>query len=93
MINNILAQLPSPMIIDKWRIWDWLIEISNFIMGASIVLAVIVIVLSGVRWMTAGDPKAARQMLVSGIIGTVIILGVGLIIKTVASLVTGSFFN
>lgn len=91
------AQLPPPNIIGLDDICcgssSWVVTLSNYIISGSIILAVIVIVLSGVKWMTANDPKSARQMLVSGVIGTAIILGVGLIIKTVASLVTGSFFN
>ncbi len=88
-----MAALPSPQIIRLDTIWGWLITIGNYLITGGVILAVIVIVISGIRWMTAGDPKKAKDMLVSGIIGTAIILGVGLIIKTVASLVTGSFFN
>ena len=65
-------------------------------MTAGVILAVIVIVYSGIKWMTAGgEAKAvegARNTLISGIWGVAIVLGVCLIIKTVASIVTGSFF-
>lgn len=85
--------LPPPTIVDLDKITDWLVTIGNFLITGGIILSVIVIVLSGIRWMTSGDPKKARDMLMSGIIGTAIILGVGLIIKTAASLVGGEFFN
>jgi|SRR3989344_2815704 len=87
------AQLPPPTIIDLDRIRGWLVTISNWLLGVGVILAIIVVVWSGIRWMTASDPKSARQMLTSGVIGVAIILGVGLIIKTVASLVMGDFFN
>ena len=37
--------------------------------------------------------KKAREMLKSGIIGAAIVLGVGVIIQTVASIVTRNFFG
>lgn len=96
-----LAQLPPPQIIDLDTVCcgtgSWIVVIGNFMMTAGVILAVIVIVYSGIKWMTAGgEAKAvegARNTLISGIWGVAIVLGVGLIIKTVASIVTGSFFN
>lgn len=95
------ADLPPPRIIDLNTICcdadSWMVDIGNFLLAAGMVLAVMVIVLSGIKWVTAGaDPKAAgeaRSILMSGIWGVGIILGVGLIIKTIASIVSGDFFN
>lgn len=91
------AGLPPPTIIDSTKIEEWLVDIGNFLLGAGVILAVIVIVYSGIRWMMAGgDPKGAgeaKNILTAGIWGVAIILGVGLIITTVATVVTGDFFG
>lgn len=90
------ADLPEGKPIKLSTINGWLIDIGNFLIKGGMILAVIVIVYSGIKWMTAGgDSKGsgeALQTLKSGIYGTAVILGVGLIIKTVMSLITGSFF-
>ena len=70
-----------------------MVSIGNFMFIAGMILSVIIIVLSGIRWMSTSDPKGARQMLISGIIGSAVIMGVALIIRTVAALVSGQFFN
>ncbi len=91
------ADLPAGNPITLGTINGWLISIGNFLIEGGMVLGVIVIVYSGVRWMMAGgDTKGsgdAKEILKSGIIGIAVILGVGLIIKTVMSLIGGSFFD
>jgi len=88
------AALPPPTIIGFDTIEQLLARISNFLFTIGMIGGVIVIVLSGIKWMMAsGDPKEARQMLISGIIGVAVIMAVGLILKTVSALVTGDFFN
>ena len=91
------ADLPLPIVIDQDTITRWVISIGNFMIEAGVILGVMVIVYSGVRWMMAGaDTKAsgdAQAILKSGIIGVAVILGVGLIIKTISSLILGSFFG
>jgi|SRR3989344_8141164 len=95
------ADLPPPRVIDLDTFCcgtdSSIVVIGNFMLTAGVILAVIIIVYSGIRWMTAGgDAKGteeARKTLISGIWGVGIILGVGLIIKTVAAIVTGDFFN
>ena len=90
------AALPPPQVIDQSTVEDWMVNIGNFLLTAGMILGVIVIVYSGIRWMMAGsDSKAsgdAKNILMSGIWGVAIVLGVGLIIKTIAAIVTGSFF-
>ncbi len=76
---------------------DYIIfRVSTFFITVSAVLAVIFIIWAGVSYMYAGEDttkiKAAQDRLKSGIIGAAIILGVGVIIQTIASVVTLDFF-
>lgn len=76
---------------------DYIIfRVSTFFISISAVLTVIFIIWAGVTYMYAGDDSAkvtaAQGRLRSGIIGAAIILGVGVIIQTIASVVTLDFF-
>ncbi|PIR42102.1 MAG: hypothetical protein COV30_00150 [Candidatus Yanofskybacteria bacterium CG10_big_fil_rev_8_21_14_0_10_37_15] len=76
---------------------DILIQrVAQFILVISVVLAVIFIVRAGITWMSAGsDTKKvdnAKAQLRSAIIGAFVVLGVGVIINTIASIVTREFF-
>ncbi|OGN13978.1 MAG: hypothetical protein A3J47_04260 [Candidatus Yanofskybacteria bacterium RIFCSPHIGHO2_02_FULL_43_22] len=90
------SNLPSgqPITLD---VLDYIIfRVSTFFISISAVLAVIFIIWAGVTYMYAGDDStkitAAQGRLKSGIIGAAIILGVGVIIQTIASVVTLDFF-
>ena len=91
------ADLPEGIIVDKYKINDWLVEFANFLIGAGLVLGVIMIVYSGIRLMMPGNdakgPGQARDILKSSILGIAVILGVGLIIKTITSIINDSFFR
>ena len=71
-------------------------RVSTFFITISAVLAVIFIVWSGITYMYAGEDtskiQAAQGKLKSGIIGAAIVFGVGVIIQTIASVVTLDFF-
>ncbi|MBI2674204.1 MAG: hypothetical protein HYX22_00495 [Candidatus Yanofskybacteria bacterium] len=92
-----LAQdLPSgtPITLD---VLDYVIfRVSTFFISISVVLAMIFIIWAGITYMYAGDDStkvtSAQNRLKSGIIGAAIILGVGVIIQTIASVVTLDFF-
>ena len=76
---------------------DYIIfRVSTFFISISGVLALIFIIWAGVTYMYAGEDttqiQAAQGRLKSGIIGAAIILGVGVIIQTIASVVTLDFF-
>ena len=93
---TILAQLPpgKPITFDEL---DYLISrIAIFAMFTSVTLAVIFIVRAGVTWMMAGADATkvteARGQLRSAIIGAFVVLGVWVIINTIASIVTREFF-
>jgi len=72
------------------RIGTWLIMIA-------IVVAVIMIVWGGITYMFAqGDDtkvKSAQGRIWSGIIGAAIVLAVGLILRTLAALISQTFFG
>lgn len=69
-------------------------QIAQFLIVISMVIAVIFIVYGGIRYMTSsGDPKEAKAIIKNGIIGAAIVLAVGVILQTVAGLVTRTFFS
>lgn len=76
---------------------DYIIfRVSTFFISVSGVLALIFIIWSGITYMYAGDDtkkvETARARLKSGVIGAAIVFGVGVIIQTIASVVTLDFF-
>lgn len=83
---------PSGSALTLSRAEDLLRVLGNYLITFSIIFAVIFIVISGIRYMS-GSPDDARKSLNNAIIGSAIVLGVGLILKTIASLITGQFFG
>src|SRR3989344_740192 len=90
------SSLPSgtPITLD---VLDYIIfRVSTFFITTSGVLAVVFIIWSGITYMSAGEDaskiETAKARLKSGIIGAAIVLGVGVIIQTIASVVTLDFF-
>ena len=71
--------------------------IGNYIMTFAIIFAVIMITWGGISYMLSQSDqtkiKAAQDRTKNAIIGTAIFLAVGLIIKTIASVITGQFFG
>ncbi len=86
---------PSGSAVTLSRAEDLLRIIGNYLITFSIIFAVIFIVWSGISFMMAqgGSTDAAKKRLTNAIIGSAIVLGVGLILKTVASVISGSFFG
>ena len=72
-------------------------EVAQFLIVVSMVIAVIFIIYGGIRYMVAqGDPtaaKAARGTIFHGVIGAAVVLAVGVILQTVAGLVSRTFFS
>ena len=70
--------------------------VGTFFINIGVVLAIIAIVVSGIMYMRAGgnptEVTKAQTWLKNALIGAFIILGVGLIINTVANVVTRQFF-
>ncbi|MFH1231184.1 MAG: TrbC/VirB2 family protein [Planctomycetota bacterium] len=71
--------------------------IANFLIIVSVIIAVIMIIWGGILYMWArGDDKrteTARKTIFNGIIGAAVVLAVGVILQTVAGLVTRTFFG
>lgn len=67
-------------------------QIARFLIVISVVIAVIFIIWGGIRWMAAmGNDiavKAAQTTIKNGIYGAAIVLGVGVILNTLASIFT-----
>ncbi|PIR42103.1 MAG: hypothetical protein COV30_00155 [Candidatus Yanofskybacteria bacterium CG10_big_fil_rev_8_21_14_0_10_37_15] len=72
-------------------------QIAQFVIVISVILAVIFIIWGGIAYMTAGgdDTKAktAKTRIWNGVIGAAIVLAVGVILQTLASLISRSFFG
>lgn len=73
---------------------DLVQRVAQFLIVISMVIAVIMIVYGGIRWMVSpDDSKAAKAIVVNGLIGAAIVLGVGVLLQTVAGIVTFQAFN
>ena len=72
-------------------------RIAQFLIVVSVIIAVIFIIWGGVMYMAArGDEeraKTAKSTIYNGIIGAAVVLGVGVILQTLAGLITRSFFD
>src|SRR3989344_2123952 len=92
-----LPQLPPGPILNQGYLMGVLYSISNFLIAAGIILAVITIVISGIMYLKSGsdtEAKNAKGWFKNGIIGAFIIMAVGVIILTIYNIVvTGTFFG
>lgn len=90
------ASLPPGTPITLPRLDQMIYDVSIFLIRTSAVLAIIFIIWSGITYMYAGEDKSkvdnAKMRLRNGIIGSFIIFGVGVIIQTIAAVITGEFF-
>lgn len=72
-------------------------QVANSLIVVGVIIAVIFIIWGGVLYMAAGgDPKkveTAQTRIKSGLIGAIIVLGVGVILNTLAKVVTRTFFG
>lgn len=91
------VNLPAGTELDLTKIQTLIETVANFLIVIGLVIAVIYIIWGGLRYMTSrGDEtaaKKAKEAIVNGIIGAAVVLGVGVILRTVAGLVTRSFFG
>ena len=97
--STILARVPSvppgqPITFNEL---SYLIErIADFLIVAGVLLAVIYIIWGGITYMAAGADTTkiteAQTRIKNGIIGAAVVLGVGVIINTIAGIVTRDFF-
>lgn len=89
--------LPTGRPIMLGEVEDIIGTIAEFLIIIGAVIAVIFIILAGVKYMYAGSDSTkvgeAQTMLKNGVIGAAIVLGVGVILETIAMLVTRDFFR
>lgn len=97
-----LAQLPVPGATPgtAWtlaRVEDLINTIATFLITFGVIIAIIFIIYGGIRYMTAGgDPTAqgkAKTAIWNGIIGAAVVLGVGIILRTLSGVIAGTFFG
>ena len=76
------------------RTEDLLRIIGNYLLTFGIIIAVGTIVWGGIQYMVSPEKAdAAKGRIKNGVIGSAVVLGVGLILKTIASVITGCFFG
>ena len=91
------TNLPAGTALTMEKIKDIIQTIANWLIIVGVVIAVIYIIWGGISWMTArGAPdkvKNAKEAMKNGLIGALIVLGVGVIIRTLAAVVVRTFFG
>lgn len=95
-LANQLADLPAGRPITLPEVDSLIGQIAEFLLVVSVLIAVIMIVWSGITYMSAGADAtkvaAAQTRLKNAVIGAAVVLGVGVIIQTIAGIVTRDFF-
>ena len=92
-VTQAVVEIPGGPPITLFWLETYLVRIANWLIVVSMVFAVIWFTWAGIRYMTGGDkPEVAKKMFWNGVIGTLIILGVGVIIRTISTLFDRSFF-
>lgn len=91
-----LADLPAGRPITLPEVDSLVSRVAQFLLIVSVLIAIIMIVWSGITYMAAGANTTkvteAQTRLKNAIIGAAIVLGVGVIINTVAGIVSRDFF-
>lgn len=90
-------QLPPGNPITEDSISDFLTSVANFLIAIGVLGAVITIVTAGIMYFGAGFSSnavtKAKDIFKNALIGTLIILGVGVIINTISIIISGEFFG
>jgi len=72
-------------------------RIAQFLIVVSVILAVIFIIWGGIMYMAARGSEEqatkAKTTIFNGVIGAAVVLGVGVILQTLAVLITRNFFG
>ena len=99
-----MAQLPIPTNpvgtatgLTLSEIEQRIVDIAQFFIVISVIVAVIFIIWGGIKYVMAGDDAAkagsAKTTILNGIIGALVILAVGIIMQTLANVVARTFFS
>lgn len=71
--------------------------IAQFLIVVAVIIAVIFIIYGGIRWIMAREDETAvtnaKAIVKNGIIGALIVLGVGVILQSLAGIVSRNFFG
>jgi hypothetical protein len=91
------VNLPTGTELTLTKIQQLIETLANWLIIIGVVIAVIFIIWGGIKYMTAGGNdatiKEAKSSIFNGIIGAAVVLGVGVILRTTAALVTRTFFG
>lgn len=91
-----LADLPAGRPITLPEVDSLIERVAQFLVVVSVLIAIIMIIWSGITYMSAGSDTTkvteAQARLKNATIGAAIVLGVGVIINTIAGIVTRGFF-
>lgn len=83
---------PSGPTLTLNRIETLMRSVGTWLIMAAIIIAVIMIVWGGISYMTTGSDEAKKRIY-NGVIGAAVVLAVGLILRTLASVLTQTFFG
>lgn len=90
------AYLPPGQPVTFYELDDLIQLIASFMIVTSVILAIIFIVWGGITYMAAGADTTkvteAQTRIKNGVIGAAVVLGVGVIISTIAGIVSRDFF-
>ena len=98
----VLAQLPGPTVptvpgTTLTEVENIIRRVAQFMLVIGVIIAIIFIIWGGIQWMRAGgDPTkitAAKTQVWSGVWGALVVIAVGLILQTLAGVVTRVFFQ
>ena len=98
----VLAQLPGPTVptvpgTTLLEVENLIKRFAQFMLVIGVVIAIIYIIWGGIQWMRAGGDdtkvKTAKTQIWSGVWGALVIIAVGLILQTLARVVTRTFFQ
>lgn len=102
-VPMVALALPNPTVpvsgqgVTLREVEDIIRQIAQFLIVIGVIIAVIFIIWGGIAYMMAGADEtaatAAKDRIKNGVIGAAVVLGVGVILQTVAGLITRSFFQ
>jgi len=98
----VLAQLPIPTVpavggTSLPEIENLIRKVGQFLLVIGVIFGLIYIIVGGISWMRAGgEPvkiETAKTRIWSGVWGALVVIAVGLILQTLARVVTQTFFG
>ena len=94
-VNDKLIPQVTPLTLSRTE--QLTVRVGQWLLRMSIVLALIVLTVGGITFMTAGPNMErvamAKKIILNGIIGSVIVMGVGLLLQTINSFFNQTFFS